>query len=82
MNISEHYTQYCFQYILDNYMDDLEELNKFMSKGIIDKLKTFCSKNYIRITYDDAIKIIVKNIDFFIPVAFLVLLSFFLQLDN
>jgi asparaginyl-tRNA synthetase len=61
MNISEHYTQYCFQYILDNYMDDLEELNKFMSKGIIDKLKTFCSKNYIRITYDDAIKIIVDN---------------------
>jgi len=61
MNISEHYTQYCFQYILDNYMDDLEELNKFMSKGIIDKLKTFCSKNYIRITYDDAIKIIVNN---------------------
>ena len=61
MNISEHYTQYCFQYILDNYMDDLEELNKFMSKGIIDKLKTFCSKNYIRITYDDAIKIIIDN---------------------
>jgi asparaginyl-tRNA synthetase len=61
MNISEHYTQYCFQYILDNYMDDLEELNKFMSKGIIDKLKIFCSKNYIRITYDDAIKIIVNN---------------------
>ena len=61
MNISEHYTQYCFQYIFDNYMDDLEELNKFMSKGIIDKLKTFCSKNYIRITYDDAIKIIVDN---------------------
>jgi asparaginyl-tRNA synthetase len=61
MNISEHYTQYCFQYVLDNYMDDLEELNKFMSKGIIDKLKTFCSKNYIRITYDDAIKIIVDN---------------------
>jgi asparaginyl-tRNA synthetase len=61
MDISEHYTQYCFQKILDDYSDDLEELNKFTSKGIIDKLKSFCSKQYIRITYDDAIDIIIKN---------------------
>ena len=61
MDISEHYTQYCFQYVLDNHMDDLEELNKFTSKGIIDKLKSFCSKKYVRITYDDAIKIIINN---------------------
>jgi len=61
MDISEHYTQYCFQRILDDYSDDVEELNKFMSKGLIDKLKAFCSKNYIRITYDDAIKLIIDN---------------------
>jgi asparaginyl-tRNA synthetase len=61
MDISEHYTQYCFQYVLDNNIDDLEELNKFMSKGIIDKLKSFCSKTYQRISYDDAIQIIIEN---------------------
>lgn len=61
MDISEQYTQFCFQYVLDNNMDDLEELNKFTSKGVIDKLKLFCSKNYIRITYDDAIQLITKN---------------------
>ena len=61
MNISEHYTQYCFQYVLDNNLDDLEELNKFTSKGIIDKLTSFCSKNYIRISYDEAIHIIQEN---------------------
>jgi asparaginyl-tRNA synthetase len=61
MDISEHYTQYCFLNILDTCSDDLEELNKFTSKGIIEKLKSFCSKNYIRITYDDAIQIIIDN---------------------
>jgi asparaginyl-tRNA synthetase len=61
MDISEHYTQYCFLRILGNHIDDLEELNKFTSKGIIDKLKSFCSKKYIRITYDDAIQILIDN---------------------
>jgi asparaginyl-tRNA synthetase len=61
MDISEEYTQYCFKDILENHMDDLEELNKFTSKGIIDKLKTFCSKRYIRITYDNAIQLIIDN---------------------
>jgi len=61
MDISEHYTQYCFLRILGNHIDDLEELNKFTSKGIIDKLKKFISKPYHRITYDEAINIIIDN---------------------
>ena len=63
MNQSEMYTQFCFNYILTNNMDDLEELNKFTSKGIIDKLRLFVSKSYKRITYDDALEIINKNQD-------------------
>ena len=42
-------------------MEDLEELNKFTSKGIIDKLKSFVEKSYTRISYDDAVKIIETN---------------------
>ena len=61
MDIAEQYTQFCFQYVLDSNLDDLDELNKFTSKGIIDKLKLFCSKNYIRISYDEAIQIIIDN---------------------
>lgn len=61
MDISEHYTQYCFSRILEDHFDDVEELNKFMSKGIVNKLKTFCSKPYIRITYDDAVQLIIDN---------------------
>ena len=61
MDISEHYTQYCFSRILEDHLDDVEELNKFMSKGLVDKLKTFCSKPYIRITYDNAVQLIMDN---------------------
>jgi asparaginyl-tRNA synthetase len=60
MDFSEEYTQYCFKYVLEKHMDDLDELNKFTSKGIIDRLNGFC-KSYQRITYDDAIKIIEDN---------------------
>jgi asparaginyl-tRNA synthetase len=61
MDQSEMYTQFCFNYVLTHNMDDLEELNKFTSKGIIDKLKSFVSKPYKRITYDDALLIITKK---------------------
>lgn len=61
MDFSEEYTQFCFKYVLDHHMDDLEELNKFTSKGVIDKLKSFTENKYQRITYDQAVKIIEDN---------------------
>lgn len=61
MDQSEMYTQFCFNYVLTHNMDDLEELNKFTSKGIIDKLQSFVSKPYKRITYDDALVIITEK---------------------
>jgi len=61
MDMSEEYTQYAFSYVLANHMDDLESLNQYTSKGIIDKLQAFSSKPYHRITYDDAINLINSN---------------------
>jgi len=61
MDLSEEYTQFCFNYVLNNHIDDLEELNKFTSKGLIDKLKAFVSNKYMRVTYDQAVEIIEKN---------------------
>jgi aspartyl/asparaginyl-tRNA synthetase len=61
MDLSEEYTQYCIGWVLKEHSDDLEELNKFTSKGIIDKLTEFISKPYMRTTYDTAISIIEDN---------------------
>jgi len=61
MDQSEQYTQYCFNYVLMHHRDDLEELNKFVSKGIIEKLEGFVKKQYTRISYDEALALIESN---------------------
>ena len=61
MDQSEQYTQYCFNYVLTEHRDDLEELNKFIARGLIDKLKSFISGSYARITYDEAISLLQAN---------------------
>lgn len=63
MNISEEYTQFCFKYVLENHGDDLTELDKFTSKGLIEKLTSFVRQSYARITYDQAIAMIVEHGD-------------------
>lgn len=61
MDFAETYTQYTFNYVLTNHADDLECLNQFTSKGIIDRLKTFTQSPYSRISYDDAITLVHQN---------------------
>jgi asparaginyl-tRNA synthetase len=60
MDFSEEFTQYSYNYVLQNHADDLDILNQFTSKGIIDKLKAFTSKPYSRISYDTAIILIAQ----------------------
>lgn len=45
MNFSEEYTQYCFRWVLEQNDEDIAELEKFVSKGLGDKLRTFVSRN-------------------------------------
>jgi asparaginyl-tRNA synthetase len=58
MDFTETYTQSVFNYVLKNHMTDLDELNKYTSKGIIDKLQSLVSQPYKRITYDEAVQTI------------------------
>jgi asparaginyl-tRNA synthetase len=58
LDLNEHITQFCIGYILEIHMDDLIELDKFVSKGIINKMKSHISKPYVRISYDEALSII------------------------
>jgi len=58
MDFSEEFTQYAYNYVLEHHADDLDSLNMFTSKGIIEKLKSFTHKSYHRITYDQEIALI------------------------
>ena len=58
MDISERYIKYIASYILDNCMSDLENLNKFVSKGIIDRINIIKDTSFKRITYYQAIELL------------------------
>lgn len=59
MDLSEQLTQACFNYVLSAHMDDLLVLDGSVSKGIIERLRTFVSDSYARLSYNDAIDMLV-----------------------
>jgi len=62
LDLNEHITQYCIQYVLDFHKDDLAVLDsKFISLGLIKRLQEHISKPYIRITYDEALEILIEK---------------------
>lgn len=61
MNTGEEYIKFIGSYLLENNMDDLIFLNNFVSKDIINKIKTIINSVFIRLDYDKAIEIIKNN---------------------
>jgi asparaginyl-tRNA synthetase len=61
MNFSESLIKYVIGKTLKDCSGEYEELNKFISKGIIDKLNGFINCNFERITYDKAIELVENN---------------------
>lgn len=58
MDFSESLIKYVISNTLNECTKEYEELNKFLSKGIINKLKNVISNQFERITYDKAIELI------------------------
>ena len=63
MDISEEMIEYVIEDLRRKNGDDFENLNKFISKGIIAKLQSLLSAEYKRIRYSDLIIEINKDID-------------------
>lgn len=60
MQISENYIKYIGKYLLDNCIDDINNLGKFVSKGLKERIETIISTKFHRIKYDEAINILVN----------------------
>lgn len=58
MNLAEDFIKYLIQWALDNCRDDLEFLNNMIDKGLIERLESVVSKNFIKLTYTEGIKIL------------------------
>ncbi|MBE6772443.1 MAG: asparagine--tRNA ligase [Ruminococcaceae bacterium] len=58
MDVAEAMIKYVIQHVLDNCPMELEFLNKFVDKELIDRLTTVANSDFGRVTYTDAIKML------------------------
>lgn len=56
MDCAEEYVKYCLKYILKNNKEDLAFIEKFQSKGNLERLEKIVSTEFMRVTYTEAIK--------------------------
>ncbi|CAN1748202.1 Asparagine--tRNA ligase, chloroplastic/mitochondrial, partial [Linum perenne] len=64
------YLQYVVRYILENCKEDMEFFNTWIEKGIIDRLNNVAEKEFVQLTYTDAVELLLKtNKKFEFPVA-------------
>ena len=62
MNVGENMIRYCIKELFLRNKEDLENLNKFASKGLIEKLEVLEKSSFKRLKYADAISIIQEDI--------------------
>ncbi|CAM0905880.1 unnamed protein product [Alopecurus aequalis] len=69
MACASAYLQYVVKYILENCKEDMDFFNTWIEKGIIDRLNNVVEKNFVQMSYSDAIKLLTgSNKKFEFPV--------------
>ncbi|MDR1879226.1 MAG: asparagine--tRNA ligase [Bacteroidales bacterium] len=61
MCIAEDFIKYCIRYALENNRDDLQFLNDFIDKELIQRLTSIVDADFIRLTYTEAISILIAS---------------------
>ncbi|MBE5736170.1 MAG: asparagine--tRNA ligase [Clostridiales bacterium] len=65
MEVMEKMIKAIINHVFDTCLDELEFLDKFVEKGLIDKLRSVVSNDFAHCTYTEAISILEKNNDNF-----------------
>ena len=58
MNLAEEMMKYIISYVMENAPEEMEFFNRFVDKGLIDRLRTIVENDFERITYTEAIDIL------------------------
>ena len=58
MNLAEDMLKYVIRYVLDKCPDEMQFFNKFVDKGLIERLEHVASSDFVRVSYTDAVKIL------------------------
>lgn len=60
MDIMEKMLKYVVKYVLDNCKDEMEFFDKYVEKGLLEKLNKLITSNFTRITHEEVINILQK----------------------
>lgn len=61
MDISEKYIKFIIQKVFEKNIKDIQKLNQFSCKGLLSKYDDFLNMNFHRVTYDDAIELLLTK---------------------
>lgn len=70
MQIGEDYIKYVGQYLLDNCGEDINNLGKFVSKGLRERIETIVGATFHRVKYTEAIQILKQATTLSKPVVY------------
>ncbi len=59
--LAQDFLKYIFNYVLENCPDDMELFDKFIDKGTIQRLREIAESDFDRITYTEAVEILLKS---------------------
>ena len=58
MECAEAMLKYAINYVMDTCPDEMEFFNKFVDKGLIERLRHVATSDFARVTYTEAVKIL------------------------
>lgn len=61
MDLAEEFVKYLISYTMENCKEDLELFNKFVDKGLFDRLRFVSEKPFQRMTYTEAVEVLEKS---------------------
>ena len=65
MMLAESMLKYVISYVLENAPEEMAFFNKFVDKGLIERLNHVVESEFVRVTYTEAIELLEKNNDKF-----------------
>ncbi len=60
MDLAEAMIKYIINYVLENAPEEMEFFNKFVDKGLIERLNNIINNDFARITYTEAVDLLLK----------------------
>ena len=61
MQLAQDMVQYVIRYVLEHAPDELDFLNRFVDKGLLERLQQVANAEFSHVTYTDAIELLQKS---------------------